>query len=220
MSPRTLGAAAAAAVFALLPAGALADGTGWYVAGHVGMARYVDTDTSGRWVHVGTGDGGRVEETGLAFESGTGFAAAVGYDLGEARVEAAVSRSASDFRDTELDDADGELSVFGVMANVWFDFDLGSGLAPYVGGGLGVAWATIDEETGFSETSNPALAWQAGAGVGYALSPAATLQVGYRYARAEAMWEYRLSDGPVTADLEVEAGLASHNFEIGARIAF
>lgn len=41
-------AAAAAVVFALLPAAALADGTGRYFAGHVGMARYVDADTSGR----------------------------------------------------------------------------------------------------------------------------------------------------------------------------
>jgi len=41
--------------------------------------------------------------------------------------------------------AEGELTSFSLMANVWYDFPLGdTGLKPYIGGGIGVANLTLD----------------------------------------------------------------------------
>jgi opacity protein-like surface antigen len=86
-------------------------------------------------------------------------------------------------------------STFAIMANVWYEFDLGSKARPYVGGGAGWARSKIEvavnettNDIGFSfnestsyEESESGFAWTLGAGVNYEVSPGVDVGIGYRY---------------------------------------
>lgn len=79
-------------------------------------------------------------------------------------------------------------SAVAVMANVWWDFDVG-GFRPYVGGGIG--WADVEAEGSYVNGdvvpfsfSDDGFAWQLGAGVNFQVSPSVLLGVGYRYFEA------------------------------------
>jgi opacity protein-like surface antigen len=134
--------------------------------------------------------------------SDTGFviAGAVGYNLTSVapglRVEAEVSFRQNSNDGTWLTSTgltssgplDFDHQATAVMANVWYDFDIG-GFRPYVGGGIG--WADVELDGTFVGASLPALdvsddgfAWQLGAGVNFQISPNVQLGVGYRYFQA------------------------------------
>ncbi len=76
-------------------------------------------------------------------------------------------------------------SSFSVLANLWYDFNLG-GVSPYFGGGIGWAESQIDGRSieltpvPFDFKDN-GFAWQLGAGVNFDVSPNVKLGVGYRY---------------------------------------
>lgn len=80
---------------------------------------------------------------------------------------------------------DYDHSTVSVMANVWYDFNVGA-VTPYVGGGIG--WADTDLDGTYAGGDNTVLAfsdngfaWQLGAGVNFDISPNMKLGVGYRY---------------------------------------
>lgn len=91
----------------------------------------------------------------------------------------------------------GHVSNFSILANVWYDFDIGTKVKPYVGGGAG--WARsraeivapvttssgcCDLDGSNSRTQeNSGFAWQLGAGFNYPVSPGVDLGIGYRYFR-------------------------------------
>ncbi|WP_428407870.1 P44/Msp2 family outer membrane protein [Hyphococcus sp.] len=100
-------------------------------------------------------------------------------------------------------DGRGDVSTLFVMANVFYDIDTGGRLTPYIGGGAGVGFADVDySPSGVAIIQDDAsvFAYQAMAGVAYAVSPSLDLTVGYRY-RA-------------TSDVEVDADLFSARFDI------
>lgn len=92
----------------------------------------------------------------------------------------------------------GNVSNFAIMANVWYDVNMGWKAVPYVGAGAGWArshlellavptsthgdacctgtgaWASTDQR-------NNGFAWQVGAGVNYPVSDGVKVGVGYRY---------------------------------------
>ncbi|MBI1212172.1 MAG: outer membrane beta-barrel protein [Alphaproteobacteria bacterium] len=87
-------------------------------------------------------------------------------------------------------------SKFSVMANVWYDIDLGRKWTPYLGGGIG--WARTKVDGAFSPTftssggagaftsfsrEESGFAWQLGAGLNYEIQDGVRLGVGYRYFR-------------------------------------
>lgn len=90
---------------------------------------------------------------------------------------------------------DGNLSTFSIMSNVWYEFDIGSKVRPYVGGGVGwarfrgdaVAVETDDgsyDGTDFTTTSEESgFAWQLGIGGRYEVSNGVDVGIGYRYFR-------------------------------------
>lgn len=97
----------------------------------------------------------------------------------------------------------GDVSTLFVMANVFYDFDLGGPLTPYIGGGAGIGFADVDYSpsgVAIIQDDGSAFAYQAMAGIAYAVAPAVDLTVGYRY-RA-------------TSDIDVEADLFSADFDI------
>ena len=90
---------------------------------------------------------------------------------------------------------DGNVSNFSIMANVWYDFDLGWKIKPYVGGGVGWARAEVDgaavttftdggPTTGLFTTfdlTSTGFAWQLGLGFNYEAAPGVDVGLGYRY---------------------------------------
>jgi OmpA-OmpF porin, OOP family len=81
------------------------------------------------------------------------------------------------------------LSTFAVMANVWYEYDAGWKVRPYVGGGVGWARTKLDgalNTTGGSsfttfDREEDGFAWQLGLGINYQASPGVDVGLGYRY---------------------------------------
>lgn len=97
----------------------------------------------------------------------------------------------------------GDLDTIFVMANVFYDVDLGSRLKPYIGAGAGVGFVDVNyapSATPIIQDKDTAFAYQLMAGVAYEVSPSLDFTVGYRY-RA-------------TSDVNVDADLFSANFDI------
>lgn len=95
---------------------------------------------------------------------------------------------------------DGKVSNFAIMANVWYDIDVGSKIKPYIGGGVGWDRAKLDvaaivttgsgdfrDDPGSAWSSShqdqSGFAWQLGVGVNYPVTPRIDVCVGYRYFR-------------------------------------
>jgi opacity protein-like surface antigen len=83
---------------------------------------------------------------------------------------------------------DANLSTFAVMANVWYEHDMGWKVRPYVGGGVGWARTKLDgvllTTTTFDTTfdrENDGFAWQLGVGFNYEAAPGVDVGLGYRY---------------------------------------
>jgi opacity protein-like surface antigen len=91
---------------------------------------------------------------------------------------------------------DANQSTFSIMANAWYDIDIGSKVRPYVGGGVG--WARTRGEFAFISTffnltsttystrsttryENSGFAWQLGLGFNYEVAPDVDVGIGYRY---------------------------------------
>jgi opacity protein-like surface antigen len=94
-----------------------------------------------------------------------------------------------------------------VLANAYIDFKTVSGLTPYIGAGLGYQWNHAQEDLKFH-----GLAWQAGAGVAYALCDHLSLDLGYRYLSSI---DKDIDEGEVG-----KLRTAYHQFRLGAAYAF
>jgi len=84
---------------------------------------------------------------------------------------------------------DANFSTFAMMANVWYEHDMGWKVKPYVGGGVG--WARTHLDGAFITTAgstntvfdvtDDGFAWQLGAGLNYEAAPGVDVGLGYRY---------------------------------------
>lgn len=74
----------------------------------------------------------------------------------------------------------GTVRTFAIMANVFYDIELGSPIVPYVGGGVGYARTEVKASHVFSGDDKN-FAWQLGAGFNYTIDEHMSLGVGYRY---------------------------------------
>lgn len=189
--------ASSAIVVLSLAAPASAAGNNWYV-GVFGGANWVKDHS----FSVATTPTSSADTLTWATDGDTGFivGGAIGLSLnqylGGLRAEVEVA-----YRENQVDGLwqsntgtptgvssgtlDIDHSTFSVMANLWYDFDVG-GIAPYVGGGIG--WADTEVEgnylggvTGPFSFSDSGFAWQLGAGINFDVSPNMKLGVGYRY---------------------------------------
>ncbi len=112
----------------------------------------------------------------------------------------------------------GEANTWSIMANLWYDYDLGNNVVAIVGGGIGAAHLDLEYNasmaTYFSGTANYRLddsgwgfAYQVGAGLGYDLGGGMMLSAQYRYF--------------ATTDIDVgntDLAVQSHNFLVGLNI--
>ena len=129
------------------------------------------------------------------------------------------------FRSSPLDEfslgpgvnIDGGIDSLSLMGNAFYDFNTGSAWTPYIGGGLGVAFMSSDISlvgATLIDDTDTVLAYQLGAGIGYALSPTVTITADYRFFGTE---------NPVFSDFaadNIEFEYMNHTILVGARTTF
>lgn len=173
-----------------------------YVGGFGGITFLQDI----RLTQPGVGSGDLESDAGFNLGAVMGYKWAMGL-----RAEGEIS-----FRQNDLDNVDGtpvigDLSALAFMGNAWYDFQGGTPLIPYVGGGLGVAVITLDSG---GNDSDAVFAWQIGGGVGYEFMPGIVASLDYRFlATSDPSFE-----DPGFADIEAE--YYSHSINLGIRAHF
>ena len=216
-----LGGVSAFGSILVLMAGTVVADDRWYVSGNAGATLSPDitqTDTFAAGSVTGDAD----------LDTGFGLSAAVGRSFGNIRVEGEIS-----YRDNDLAEwnnisgnltgnlftATGPLAVdanstsIGFMANGHYDFKTSGKWTPFVMGGLGVSRVNLDVKSvaGTAVTydeSDTVVAYQVGAGVGYALSADTSVDLSYRFfATADPTFD----DGTDKVDSEY----SSHNIWVG-----
>jgi OOP family OmpA-OmpF porin len=94
--------------------------------------------------------------------------------------------------ETETGPVRGHVSTFAIMANVWYDIDIGSKVKPYIGGGVGwarshfggaILTSSGGTRSGEGTTAFDAagFAYQLGVGFTYEIMRGVDLGLGYRY---------------------------------------
>lgn len=218
--------------------------SGFYLAADVGMAAGSTSDFTS---DVSGGD--------IDFDSGLGYSLAVGLGFQGLRLEGEATWRRTDVDAVDYDrlnlegvnlgdelrqlvndtvDVKGNRTTVGFMANAWYDLDLGLGLAPYVGGGIGVNYVRYDIDLpedlpaipGLPSSATRALnefavgdgdwvlAYQVGLGLGYRLLDSMVLNLGYRY-EGTGDPSFKWDNGAA-----VKTDLQNHVFRAGIRIGF
>ena len=176
-----------------------------YVSGSVGVGFIGSYDA--------TEFGVRIDDA-ATFKVGVPIVGAFGTQFGQNRIEAAIGYQKNDVDKVKVDLVH-QIPVFGMdmstmtyMVNAYHDFDLGTGISPYITAGTGVATITTSAY-GLSESST-VFTWQAGAGIGFKASSNLTVDLGYRYIRPS----------EVTDSFGGTATGSSNNFLAGLRYNF
>ena len=225
---------ATAATLAITPAAHAYEGL--YGAIGAGLTLLKDGDVS----NDGPGGGGAVIfDSDADYGSGIGVYAALGYDWGNSwRTELEFSHRNNDinsiaaqpgFSGWPAGTISGDSTAVALMVNMLRDFDFGSRITPYIGGGIGVA--DVDHDI---IGSNPAgvpvapltvaygvhqrsFAYQGIAGLAVELSESLALDLSYRYfGTTKENFASTLSGLPAS----ISPSYAAHNFFAGLRFNF
>ena len=163
-----------------------------------------------------------VSTDGYSFKSDVddrvwGGSIAYGVKAGAVRTELELNMHDKAEKYQDENDWTASLENNSIMLNAYYDIDTGTKFTPYVGAGIGMAHLKAkvdfmdgDDVPGKSKTT---FAWQAGAGVSYAMTDNLALDLGYRYN------DY----GDVTVDvygIKTEFDSTSHEFLFGVRYTF
>ena len=195
-----------------------------YVSGNIGISWMNDIDQE--YVYSYEDDYIESIDTG----SGITLTGAFGCDYGDFRAEAELGYQTNDAESyTFIEDGDeypyditGDVSVTSLMANGYYDIDLG-GVELFLTAGVGVAQVNFDELQYTDEeydyytfsTSETALAYQLGAGLGIPVSDGIMLDARYRY--------FATTDFTVASTLGYDdaynANIESHSALLGLRVS-
>ncbi|MCW8858237.1 MAG: outer membrane beta-barrel protein [Deltaproteobacteria bacterium] len=108
---------------------------------------------------------------------------------------------------------DREISLLALMTNIYYDFDTGSSLKPFVGGGIGYGLMQIE---GLHDHRDAGVfAYQLMIGCGYALSKKLTFDLQYR-AFATENPEFTNPE-PNVGKITIESEYMTHNLMLGLR---
>ena len=185
---------------------------GMYASGALGLNSASDADAAQPYMPGTKGT--------MSFDTGFGFLAAVGYGMDNFRLEGEFAYQKNDLNDFDVlgysTGLTGDVSVWSMLCNGYYDFPIGGDITPFVTAGLGFAQVNMNDfntpQSGQSAWSSDdyVFAWQVGAGVSYTVNKELTLEGKYRYF---ATTEASFNDGG-----SVE--FASNNFYLGARYSF
>ena len=193
-------------VISLLLSGVAFSAEGPYVSGNLGIGFPMDSDLS--------------DSSGsLTVESDPGFAlgVAAGYNFGMFRLEGEIGYQKNDLDKVSVGpvsvSASGDVTNTYFLGNGYFDFINSSPFTPYVSAGIGFAKLKVNDfavlGTRIGDSDDTVFAYQAGAGVGYAINKNFTIDLKYRYFATE---------NPNFDGLDGE--YASHNIYLGLRYNF
>jgi outer membrane protein OmpA-like peptidoglycan-associated protein len=150
---------------------------GWYGRADVGYTfdGESDIDESGFGQYTLGHEHGWSEYLGLGYAFQNNF-----------RLEGELGHRFNDFDEDDIDtEADlsgnGETRVWSAMANLFYDFNRGGSIEPYVGLGAGAARVTTNYGNHFADGEDTVAAYQAQVGFAVGLSPRWDLDIGYRY---------------------------------------
>ena len=208
---------AAVAAF-LVPAAALAQNvpvTGPYVVGRLGSTvdadvKFSNQDRAAPSTFTGNAD----------FKPGFTGELGAGYDFGAFRLEGTVgyanngvARPSRRARAPARYDDKGRLNALTIGVAGYFDIATGSAITPYVGAGIGASRVglRLERNDGLAaggsrivdrNNKDWGFAWHVDGGVGFAVAPRTTLDVGVRYARTNGLTfdgQTGAFDGPLPA---------------------
>lgn len=206
-----------------VPSGAAAqsgDGAGFYLGASGGLNFLSDSE-----IDTGLGTVDNEYDGGFVLSGQAGYDSGRIWQYGSLRGELELS-----YRENEIDQhvlggnglpgSTGTASTTALMANLFHDFETGTPLTPYVGGGIGYAWNELDNYgvTGLDvlDDDDSGFAWQLGAGLGFAVSEQATVSLDYRYFSTSADVETTAAAGSVGSDVDLD----SHTVMLGLRYRF
>ncbi len=163
-----------------------------------------------------TGGAELSSESGLGAVIGTGYRFGSGvraeFALGMRRNNLDSISAAGTFFGTPLAAnavLNGDITTIYGLLNGYYDFDIGSAWAPYLGLGLGAASVELDSATLGVDDTDTVPAWQGMLGLTYRISDNVWARGGYRY--------FGTAD-PEIAGTEFE--VQSHVIDIGLQIGF
>jgi opacity protein-like surface antigen len=194
-----------------------------YVSGNVGLSWMNDSSIAADEVYG-------IDE--ISFDAGLSLLGAVGCDYGDYRLEAEIGYQQNDIDEVNIINepefavtsgvpSEGNVSVLSLMANGYYDIDLG-GVDLYATAGMGVAQVSfedfrygdaIEEDGGSMDFSETTLAWQVGAGLAVPIGTNISLDARYRYF---ATTDFSIPQGKSDANINI----ASHNVLLGLRVGF
>lgn len=110
----------------------------------------------------------------LDFDTGYLLGVAVGSDLGNnVRVEGEIAYNKSDVNKASGAASPGDVKVWSFLVNCYYDIQTGSPVTPFIGAGIGAANVKLYD--GSVDPDDTVFAYQASAGIGYAVSDSATI---------------------------------------------
>lgn len=207
------------ATIAAPPAKAQSDNYATPVGLYMGLGVGVNQPTDST-AHVQSSSGGSAP-TVFGFGTGYNLLGALGYKWNpNIRTELEFDYRHSDADNVNGLAANGAQKVFSFSGNVLYDINLGSGLSPYVGGGIGVArnrWSNVNAgfNTANFDGADTKFQWQLIGGVSLRLTRATALFADYRYIGVGAS-RFNGSSGEVLRDHYDH----SHNILAGVRFFF
>ena len=156
-----------------------------------------------------------------AFDVGFVAGGALGYAFGPARIDAEFSYLTANFvfpSEGEKDEtADDNFTALSLLAQGWYDIDLGSFLTPYLGVGAGATNLSVklvsDDDTWFDGAAW-GFAFQAGAGVALRILAGFSLDIGYRFFGTLQTEVFDNADPDLSS---VSPALMAHRIQLGLR---
>ena len=196
-------------------------GEGVYVSGHVGGSWFEDADNKGEALSVKNSfSSGYVLTGALGYEFGNGFKAEGEISYRMADIDSFKSANAGG---TAVSlgsgiDGDGDVSVFGFMANGAYEYELDGGFKPYAIAGFGLANVSINNaKVGgvlLADDDDTVFAYQFGAGIAYELNENVSVDLSYRYfATSDPTFKDAAGDS-------FDSELSTHNVMLGLTYKF
>jgi opacity protein-like surface antigen len=215
-----LASAAFLAALSMAPVAAAQPNLYW--GGDIGVGVGGNVDTNGTQTLIVPGESDTITAIDDETDLETGWQAGLRVGLDEAPLPNWRLEAEGLYTDNDIDGTDAtSVNVWGVFANLIYDFDFGdSRWVPYAGAGVGYGQTSV--EIADEDADEDGWLWQLKAGLGYELNPNATIDIGYRYLNAsEANFDVSSSDDDITTDDEVilngEIDTDIHAVTIGMR---